>query len=327
MRLNCRRVDWPFASVFRTASRTRTHAATVLAELHDHRSGLIGRGEGLGVSYRGETVDTLLAELASIAEGTLEDISRSRLQQRLRPGGARNALDCALWDIEAKRAGLRAWQLAGLESIRPVTTAYTLSLDTPAAMGRAATAAAGYGLLKVKLGGDEDLQRVAAVYEARPDAQLIVDVNEGWNERQLRELTPRLADLGVRLIEQPLPAGNDDALLDFESPIPLCADESCQTSDSLPAVAGKYQCINIKLDKTGGLTEGLRLARLARQMGLELMVGCMGGSSLSMAPAFVVAQLCDFVDLDAPLLTRSDLPEGILYEGSTMMAPQVALWG
>lgn len=325
MQLEWRRVDWEFASVFRIAYKVQTHAQTVQVALREGNQ--VGRGEALGVSYHGETADTLLEQLAAVASDLRNGLSRVELQDLLPAGGARNAVDCALWDLEAKRAGRRAWELAGMASVHPLVTAYTLSVDTPATMGQAAAAAQRYSLLKLKLAGEGDLERVTAVRQARPDAELIVDANQAWSERQLYELTPRLAELGVKLIEQPLAVGKDDALAGFESPVPLCADESCQTVASLPAVVGKYHYINVKLDKTGGLTEALRLARAARAQGLELMVGCMAGSSLSMAPAFIVGQLCSVVDLDGPLLAKADVPDGIRYEGSRMFMPRVSLWG
>jgi L-alanine-DL-glutamate epimerase-like enolase superfamily enzyme len=254
-------------------------------------------------------------------------ISRKDLQTLLPAGGARNAIDCALWDLQAKRAGCRAWELAGMKSVNPLTTAYTLSLDTPEAMGLASDGARQYSLLKLKLAGDCDLERVAAVREARPDADLIVDPNQAWGERHLREFTPKLAELGVKLIEQPLPVGKDNVLKAFQSPVPLCADESCQTTESLGSLIGKYQYVNIKLDKAGGLTEALRLAQAARANGFKLMAGCMAGSSLALAPAFIVGQLCNIVDLDFPLLIASDVPNAIRYEGNRMLVPPESLWG
>lgn len=325
MKLKAYKADWEFNSPFRIAYRERTHARTVQVELTD--GDLMGRGEAAGVSYHGETVDSLLEQLVSVAPRISAGLPRDELQRLMPPGGARNALDCALWDLEAKRAGRRAWDIAGLASVRPLLTAYTLGVDTPEAMARAATAASQYSLLKLKLTGEDDIERVTAVRRARPDAHLIVDANQAWNDLQLRELTLQLAALGVTLIEQPLVIGKDGVLAEFRSSLPLCADESCQTTASLPGLAGKYQYVSIKLDKTGGLTEALRLARLARAQGFKLMVGCMGGSSLSMAPAFIVGQLCDVVDLDAPLLVRSDVPNGIRYDGSWMSAPDERLWG
>jgi len=268
-----------------------------------------------------------MAQLEETRSALLSDITRENLQSLLPPGGARNAIDCALWDLDAKRNGRRAWQLAGIPTVSPLLTAYTLSMDTPVAMAQAAMAARTYSLLKLKLAGEGDIERVAAVRRARPEAALIVDANQSWNERQLREFSPKLAELGVQLIEQPLPASEDDVLTELESPVPLCADESCQTADSLRSLHGKYKYVNIKLDKTGGLTEALRLAREAHAQQFKLMVGCMAGSSLSMAPAFVVGQLCSVIDLDGPLLATSDVPQAIRYDGGRMYPPEAVLWG
>jgi L-alanine-DL-glutamate epimerase-like enolase superfamily enzyme len=325
MQVEFRRVEWPFASVFRISYRSQTAAEAVWVELTDRS--IRGRGEALGVFYHGETVDFLLAQLDAVRSTLETGISRSDLQKLLPPGGARNAVDCALWDLEAKRAGRRAWDLAGIPDVKPLLTAYTLSMDTPIAMAAAATGAQKYSILKLKLGGAGDIERVAAVRDARPDAMLIVDANQAWSERQLREFTPELASLGVKLIEQPLAADDDHSLADFKSPVPLCADEACQTTESLPSVVGKYQYINIKLDKTGGLTEALRLAHAARAANLDIMVGCMAGSSLSMAPHFVIGQLCSVIDLDGPLLSTKDVSHAIRYEGSKMHAPKTILWG
>jgi L-alanine-DL-glutamate epimerase-like enolase superfamily enzyme len=325
MHVEIHRIDWPYTSTFRIASREMTAAETVWVELTDgtHR----GRGEAAGVFYHDETIDSLLDQLATVTQALRQGVTRAELQTLLPPGGARNAVDCALWDLEAKRAGGRAWTLAGLESVKPLLTAYTLSVESPEAMAAAAAAAPHYSLLKLKLSGEGDVERVSAVRKARPDVELIVDANQSWTERHLREFAPALARLGVKLIEQPLPAGEDDVLKGFTSPIPLCADESCQTTESLPSLMGKYRYINIKLDKSGGLTESLLLARQAQAAGFKLMVGCMGGSSLAMAPGFVVGQLCTVVDLDGPLLSAIDVPNAIRYDGSLMAAPEIDLWG
>jgi L-Ala-D/L-Glu epimerase len=320
-----RRVDWPFASVFRISSRSQTVAEIVWATLTDGT--FTGRGEALPVFYHGETADSMLEQLNAVKFKLVGGISRSEVQQILPPGGARNALDCALWDLEAKRAGRRAWDLAGIPSVNPLKSAYTLSMDAPTAMARAAAAAQQYSLLKLKLGGEGDVERVAAVRRVRSDASLIVDANQAWSEQQLRGFTPELAKLGVQLIEQPLPAAKDEPLADFASSVPICADEACQTTESLPSLAGKYQYINIKLDKTGGLTEALRLARAAHAADFKLMVGCMAGSSLSMAPHFVIGQLCAIVDLDGPLLSAKDVPHAIRYKGSQIDVPEAMLWG
>jgi L-alanine-DL-glutamate epimerase-like enolase superfamily enzyme len=325
MQVRFSRVDWEYKSLFRISNWSKTHARTVVVELQD--GAVTARGEGIGVFYHDETPETVLDQLSDVANDLRNGISRAELQQRLPPGGARNAADCALWELEAKRAGRRAWELAGLQSVHPIETDYTLGLDTPEAMARSAAALPRFRVLKIKLAGDSDVDRVRAIRAARPDAEIIVDANQGWNERQLHEYTPELAKLGVRLIEQPLAMGQDDALAAYDSPVPFCADESCQTSESLPALNGKYQYINIKLDKTGGLTEALRLARAAQAQGFKLMVGCMGGTSLSMAPAFIIGQSCEFVDLDGPLLLKSERPAGIRYEGGRMQIPASTVWG
>jgi L-alanine-DL-glutamate epimerase-like enolase superfamily enzyme len=325
MHVEIRRVTWPYKSVFRIAYKVRTEADTVVIELTD--GGLTGRGEAMGVSYHGETPETIVEQLTNVKARLEKGVTREELQSLMPPGGARCAVDCALWDLEAKRAKRRAWELAGMSSVKPLLTDYTLGVDTPEAMGAAAAAGRQFSLFKVKLAGGEDLERVAAVRKARPDADIIVDANQAWNEQDLHTFTPKLAALGVKLIEQPMAVGQDAALAGFKSPVPMCADESCQTTDSLPSLVGKYQFVNIKLDKTGGLTEALRLAEAARRANFGLMVGCMGGSSLAMAPAFIIGQFCTYVDLDGPLLTVSDLPNAIRYDGGRMSAPEAALWG
>jgi L-Ala-D/L-Glu epimerase len=320
-----RRVDWQYKSPFRISYNTKTHDHTLIVELRDGAT--CARGEALGVPYKGESIEAMLEQVASVASDLRNGMSRAELQQKLPAGGARNALDCALWDWEAKRSGRRVWELAGLPAVQPIDTDFTLGLDEPTAMATAAANASEYPLIKIKLGGDCDLERIRAIRCARQDVTLIVDANQSWSERELYELTPQLAALGVKLIEQPLPVGEDAALMDFDSPVPLCADESCQTTQSLLSLAGKYDFINIKLDKTGGLTGAMHLARAARQAGFKLMVGCFGGTSLSMAPAFVVAQLCEYVDLDGPLLLTSDVAHGIRYQGNRMFPPDARLWG
>jgi L-Ala-D/L-Glu epimerase len=325
MQVEFKRVDYPFASPFRIAYRTQIEAETVLVELR--KGGVLGRGEAMGVSYHGETCDSLMQQLELVRGDLANGIGREDLQNRLPPGGARNAIDCALWDLQAKQKQQRAWTLAGIADVKPLITAFTLGIDTPEETARAARAVPQYSLLKLKLDGTEDLARVRVVREARPDAVIIVDANQSWSVAQLSELTPQLARLGVELIEQPLPAGEDEGLADFRSPVPLCADESCQDARSLPSLVDRYEYINIKLDKTGGLTEALRLAREARRLGFKLMVGCMAGSSIGMAPAFIIGQLCEVVDLDGPLLSTLDVPDGIRYEGSQMYPPSERLWG
>jgi L-alanine-DL-glutamate epimerase-like enolase superfamily enzyme len=265
--------------------------------------------------------------LESIRGKVEAGIDRDALASLLPAGAARNAIDCAFWDFEAKLSGIPAWQAAGLTEPQPAITAFTISLGTPEVMGAAAAAAHDRPLLKLKLGGDGDLARVQAVREAAPQARLIVDANEGWSPEQVESLTPDLAGLGVELIEQPLPARKDEVLDRIQSAVPLCADESFHGADDLPAIAGRYQMVNIKLDKTGGLTEALRIMEAARKMGLEIMVGCMVGTSLAMAPAALLAGAARYVDLDGPLLLARDRSPGMIYEGSAMYPPPSTLWG
>lgn len=325
MQVEFHRVEWPYSRPFRISYRT--YAVAEGLQIHLTDGDWVAHGEALGVGYHGETVDSMLAQLEGVKLALERGIERSELATLLPAGGARCAADCALWDLEAKRNRMRAWELAGVGMVKMLTSDYTVSLDSPDVMAQRAAEAREFSKLKLKLAGEKDLERVHAVRVARPDAELIVDANQAWNERQLREFTPKLAELGVKLIEQPLPAGADEALLGYESTVPICADESCQTSDSLPSLVGKYQYVNIKLDKTGGLTEALHLAREAQRKGFKLMVGCMGGSSLAMAPAFIVGQLCEFVDLDGPLLSTHDVAHPIRYEGGRMSLPDRALWG
>ncbi len=275
----------------------------------------------------GETVDGVIAAIEGLRPRIEDGLDRTGLQALLPAGAARNALDCAYWDLEAKRAGRPVWQLCGLAPLDAVTTAYTLSLDTPDAMGRAAAAHAARPLLKLKLAGPDDLARVEAVRANAPETRLIVDAHEGWSLDDYVELAPKLARLGVVLIEQPLPAGQDAPLAGLQRPVPVCADESCHATESLAGIAGRYDAVNIKLDKTGGLTEALNLKQAALDQGFQIMVGCMLATSLAMAPAILIAQGAAFVDLDGPLLLKRDRPEGLRYEGSTLHPPEPALWG
>jgi L-alanine-DL-glutamate epimerase-like enolase superfamily enzyme len=324
-RLSVSRRAWPLAQAFTISRGSRTSAEVVVAEVHDGE--FRGRGECVPYPRYGESVDSVVAALEAMKGAVFSGLDRRELQQAMPPGAARNALDCAFWDLDAKRDDRRAAEIAGIGELRPVVTAYTLSLDTPEKMGEAAAAQRQRPLLKLKLTGDGDIERVAAVRRAAPAARLIVDANEGWSERHLTEVMPALARLGVELIEQPLPAGADEALRQAPHPIPVCADESCHTAGDLDALAGKYDAVNIKLDKTGGLTEALRLAAAARERGFKIMVGCMVGTSLGMAPAVLVAQQAEVVDLDGPLLLASDRVPGLRYDGSTLHPPEPALWG
>jgi L-alanine-DL-glutamate epimerase-like enolase superfamily enzyme len=299
----------------------------VVAELRE--GGLLGRGEAVPYARYGESPEAVVATLEGLAGAVAAGLDREGLARLLPAGAARNALDCALWDLEARRAGRPVWQLAGLGlAPGPVVTAFTLSLDRPEAMAAAARAAGGRPLLKLKLGGQEVLERVRAVRAAVPRARLMVDANEAWSLDQLHHLAPELARLGVELIEQPLPAGADDGLRPGAAgPVPLAADESCHGRDSLERLVGRYQLINIKLDKTGGLTEALRLKAAAEAAGLGIMVGCMVATSLAMAPALLVAQGAAVVDLDGPLLLAVDRVPGLRYESATVYPPEPGLWG
>ncbi len=318
--------SWPIAGRFRIARGAKTEALVVVVTLE--RDGRRGRGEAVPYGRYGETADGVVAAIdqALARLGSVPD--RAALQQILPPGAARNAIDCALWDLEAKLAGRPAHVLAGLPPPVAAMTAYTLSLDDPAAMGLAARQAADRPLLKLKLGGDgQDLQRVAAVRDGAPAARLIVDANESWSPATVERLCHDMARHDVALIEQPVAAGDEACLTSIRSPVPLCADESCHDRHGLAALAEAYQCINVKLDKTGGLTEAIALVDAARHLGLGIMIGCMVGTSLAMAPAALLAGAARFVDLDGPLLLARDRTPGITYHGSLMLPPPRALWG
>jgi L-alanine-DL-glutamate epimerase-like enolase superfamily enzyme len=297
----------------------------VIAEVFDGE--FRGRGECVPYPRYGESVDSVVGALEAMRGAVFSGLDRRELQQAMPPGAARNALDAAFWDLDAKRDDRRAADIAGIGALKPVVTAYTLGLDTPERMGEAAAAQRARPLLKLKLTGDGDLERVRAVRANAPASRLIVDANEGWTARHFAELAPVLAALGVELIEQPLPAGDDDALAELPHPIPVCADEACHVAADLGRLVGKYDAINIKLDKTGGLTEALELAKAARERGFALMVGCMIGTSLAMAPAMLVAQQASVVDLDAPLLLAADRNRGLRYDGSLVYPPEPSLWG
>ncbi|RZW12700.1 MAG: dipeptide epimerase [Rhodobacteraceae bacterium] len=305
-----------------TISRGSRDAAEVLSvTVRDgHQS---GRGECVPYKRYGETMESVDDQIRGLPDG----ISRVALQEALSPGAARNAVDCALWDLEAKQAGRRAWEMAGLAEPGPVVTAFTLSLDTPERMRVAATRHAHRPLLKVKLGGEGDMARLEAVRDGAPETRIIVDANEGWTADIYSELAPHLVRLGVMLVEQPLPAGDDDLLAEIDRPLPVCADESCHDRASLDALRGKYDMVNIKLDKTGGLTEALALRDDARDAGFGIMVGCMVGTSLAMAPAVLVAQGAAVVDLDGPLLLAEDRDTPLAYDAEGLHPSRPELWG
>jgi len=309
------------AEVFAISRGSRTEAQVLTVRLS--AGGLQGWGECVPYARYGETLDNVADQVL----GLPSDVTRDSLQDLLPPGAARNAVDCALWDLAAKRAGRRVWQLAGLDLPGPQITAFTLSLGEPEAMERAAAAQAYRPILKIKLGTPRDMARLEAVRRGAPKSRIIVDANEGWSAEVYADLAPHLQRLGVELVEQPLPADADEMLGEIARPVPVCADESCHDRASLAALKGKYDVINIKLDKTGGLTEALALKDAARTRGFGIMVGCMVGSSLAMAPAVLVAQGVEFVDLDGPLLLAEDRDHALQYDAGGVHPPNAALWG
>jgi L-Ala-D/L-Glu epimerase len=316
---------FPIAGAFTISRGSRTEAHVVSAIVSDGTH--LGRGECVPYPRYGETVEGVAADVQRQASRLARGGTHADLTAGLKPGAARNALDCALWDLAAKRAGKRVWDLAGTPAPMAATTCYTISLGTPESMLGKAKEAAQRPLLKVKLGGNGDVERIAAVRAGAPSSRLVVDANEAWTEADLAANAAACAAAGVELIEQPLPADADGALEDFRSPVPLCADESVHARDTLPAVAAKYSAINIKLDKTGGLTEALAMAAAAEALGLKIMVGCMVGTSLAMAPALLIAARAAWVDLDGPLLLARDRDPGLTFEGSVIGAYGPEVWG
>ncbi len=319
--ISVRAESFRLAEVFTIARGSRTEAQVLTVEVT--RGGVTGRGECVPYARYGESLDSVAAQIT----GLPADITRASLQSALPAGAARNAVDCALWDLEAKAAGRRVWELAGLPAPGPVLTAFTLSLDTPEKMRAAAAKNAHRPLLKIKLGTPDDMVRLEAVREGAPSARIIVDANEGWTAEVYADLAPHLLRLGVQMVEQPLPAGDDAMLAEIDRPLPVCADESCHDRASLAALTGKYDMINIKLDKSGGLTEGLALRNAAQDRGFGIMVGCMVGTSLAMAPAVLVAQGAKVVDLDGPLLLAEDRDPALKYDAAGVHPPEPELWG
>ena len=309
------------AQVFTISRGSRTEAQVLTVRVSDGQTQ--GRGECVPYARYDETLDSVSAQIGKLTG----DLTRAALYDLLPAGAARNAVDCALWDLEAKRAGCRAWDLAGLPAPGPEITAYTLSLDTPEKMRAQAARNAFRPLLKIKLGTPDDMPRLEAVRAGAPTSTIIVDANEGWSAEIYADLAPHLLRLGVALVEQPLPAAQDEALIGLDRPVPVCADESCHDRASLAALKGKYDMVNIKLDKTGGLTEALQLKRAARAGGYKVMVGCMIGSSLAMAPATLVAQGAMITDLDGPLLLAEDRAEPLKFDEAGVHPPEAALWG
>ncbi|MCZ4257440.1 dipeptide epimerase [Sulfitobacter sp. G21635-S1] len=321
MRIEVSRDVFPLAQVFTISRGSRTEAKVLTVRIH--ADGVTGRGECVPYARYDETLDSVAAQI----EGLSGNLTRAGLYDLLPAGAARNAVDCALWDLEAKRADKRVWELAGLPEPGPEITAYTLSLAEPAEMRAQAAKNAHRPLLKIKLGTPDDMPRLEAVRAGAPKSTIIVDANEGWSAAVYADLAPHLVRLGVALVEQPLPAGEDDALIGMERPVPVCADESAHDRTSLPHLKGKYDVVNIKLDKTGGLTEALELRAAALAEGYDVMVGCMVGSSLAMAPATLVAQGVRVVDLDGPLLLGEDRENALTFDDAGVHPPLAALWG
>jgi L-alanine-DL-glutamate epimerase-like enolase superfamily enzyme len=313
------------AGKFTISRGSKTEAEVVVVEIEE--DGKTGRGECVPYSRYKESVASVTEIIEGLRNAIEGGVGRQRLRNLMKPGAARNAIDCALWDLEAKLVGKPVWEIAGLDKPHDVITTYTLSLDTPAKMAEAAKANAHRPFLKLKLAGPEDLERVKAVHQAAPNVKLMVDANEGWSIDDYKALSPLLKNLGVVLIEQPLPAEDDLALLAVKSSVPVCADESCHDLLTLRTLHGRYQAVNIKLDKAGGLTEALAMVAEAKRLEFQVMIGCMVSTSLSMAPAFLAAQTAEFVDLDGPLLLAEDRPHGFTFTGSTMHPNALELWG
>src|SRR5664280_725816 len=317
---------WPVRGVFRISRGSQTEIVVVTVEIRE--GSVIGRGECRPYARDGETPESVRAAIEAIRQELQEGLERDELRDYLAPGAARNALDCALWDLAAKKIGQPVWKLAGLPPPQPLITAYTLSVDSPANLAATAGSQKWRPLLKLKLAGQsDDLQCVAAVRANAPASRLIIDANEALSQRDYEDLTPELVRLGVEMLEQPFPAQSDGCLASLPKLLPVCADESCHDTKSLDRLIGLYDVVNIKLDKTGGLTEALQMKALARQRGFEVMVGCMVGTSLAMAPAFFLAQGTRYVDLDGPLLLAKDRQPGLHFAGSQIFPPDGALWG
>jgi len=317
--------SWASLIPFRIANYEWDDYPTVVCEIE--QDGVIGWGEALGVYYLDETEKTMLKQLEAVAADLAGGASRKDLLELLPAGGARNAADAALWDLEAQLNGMSVWNMAGVEP-DPVQTVFTIGLEAePEQMAAGAAAASDFSLLKIKLNNDRPVERIAAIRQARADVRLVVDVNQGWRFDELKRFAPQLHALGVEFIEQPLPRGGDDELEGYVSPVPLCADESCLTLNDLEQAASRYQIINIKLDKTGGLTHALELAQAIKDKDLGIMVGNMCGSSLAMAPHHVVAQLADYADIDGPLLMKNDRFGGLIYDRGIVTLPQTRFWG
>lgn len=324
MKLIIEHISSPLRAAFAISRGAKTSAETVRVSLESNE--FRARGECVPYARYGETIESVVDQIESIRRDIENGLNLQALQSALPAGAARCAVDCALWDLQAKTSGKPVWELAGLPKPEPIETAETISLANPTEMARAARQVAGK-LLKLKLGSANDLERVRAVHDARPDAKLILDANEGMDTKTFPEIARQSADLGVVLIEQPFASAEDHALLKMDAPVAICADESAHTSAEIDALSKRYDAVNVKLDKTGGLTEGLKMVRAARAANMKVMVGCMVAGSLSMAPAVLLAGLADVVDLDGPLWLAGDIEHGLIYETGMISPPTPALWG
>ena len=324
MKIEAREEIFPLNHPFRISRGSRTEACVVAVSINDGQ--YTGRGEGVPIARYKQNTDSVLAQINAIAR--VIGLDRDKLPELLPAGAARNALDCALWDLEAKRSGKHVWELAGILTVDQMETSFTISLDTPERMANAATAAVQLPILKLKLGGDDDDRaRVGAVHAAAPKARLLIDANESWSPEHYRKTVPSLAELGVELIEQPFSVSDDEVLETLDHPIPVCADESCHTTVDLPRMKRRYEVINVKLDKTGGLTEALQLCQRAQNHNFKILIGCMVCTSLSIAPARLLAGYADWLDLDGPLLLSRDRDHGLLYQNGRIGMPASRLWG
>jgi L-alanine-DL-glutamate epimerase-like enolase superfamily enzyme len=316
--------DWLLRKPFKISRDEHTHAESLICRISDGTH--TGCGEAAGVNYKGETVDSIEAQIVAAMPRLSAGVTREELQQIMSPGGARNAVDCALWDLEAKRSGQTVWQMLDWQP-HAVTTVYTIGIDSADNMRKDAAEHSDFPILKVKVGIGDPLEQIAAIRRGSPDAAIVIDANQAWTVADLDQYAEGLKELGVEMVEQPLSLDNDETLRGYHSPIPLCADESCDSRADLARLVGLYDIINIKLDKTGGLTEAVELATEAQAMGFDLMVGNMLGSSLAMAPAYVIAQRCKYVDIDGPLLQAEDCDHAMQYDRGRVEPFSQALWG
>ena len=325
LRLEAETKVWPLREPFTISRGTQTECEVIVVTLDDGKH--VARGEAVGVDYHGETLQSMLQQVEEVRAKVERGATRQELLKLLPPGGARNVIDIALWDLEAKRSGKRAWELAGMPNAHPIATTETIGIRSIAAFEERARQLAKYEWIKIKVNASDPIGCVRVVRRGAPCSKLVVDANQAWDVKQLVEIAPALVELKVDLLEQPVPIDGDEGLASVDLPIPVCADEPANTVEDLPRLIDRYDYVNIKLDKSGGLTAGLELAHAARAAGMKLMVGCMVGGSIAMAPGMIVAQLCEVSDLDGPLLQAADWPNPIEYRDGVMSLPSRELWG